>query len=242
VGSGRYSPGPGMVYLLVEVYQVIRTPLAVCSLIRPGNPAIDSINQTIYRKYISSDTTHRLLLKGVEVKLFGFNEELSQGEREYFNERKFEKEKQRKRPPTSRIATQRITGVDEKRRLVCALSSSGAYFADSTNSIQPLEGVNPLLILGILNSRLLNWRFDLTSTNNNVGTNELEALPFPNALDESIAKQIERVAKALTDNGGVKVKDSFRAADLQKLDELVFSLFGLTQAEVETVKRRKSIE
>jgi len=147
-----------------------------------------------------------------------------------------------RRPPTSRIATQRITGVDEKRRLVCALSSSGAYFADSTNSIQPLEGVNPLLILGILNSRLLNWRFDLTSTNNNVGTNELEALPFPNALDESIAKQIERVAKALTDNGGVKVKDSFRAADLQKLDELVFSLFGLTQAEVETVKRRKSIE
>src|SRR5208337_5336922 len=42
VGSGRYSPGPGMVYLLVEVYQVIRTPLAICSLIRPGNPAIDS--------------------------------------------------------------------------------------------------------------------------------------------------------------------------------------------------------
>src|SRR5271157_3991156 len=43
VGSGRYSPGPGMVYLLVEVYQVIRTPLAICSLIRPGNPAIDSV-------------------------------------------------------------------------------------------------------------------------------------------------------------------------------------------------------
>ncbi len=89
---------------------------------------------------------------------------------------------------------------------------------------------------------MLNWRFDLTSTNNNVGTNELEALPFPKALDESIAKQIERVAKALTDNGGIKVKDSFGAADLQRLDELVFSLFGLTQAEVETVKRRKSIE
>ncbi len=202
------------------------------------------INQTIYRKYISSDPTHRPLLKGVEVKLFGFNEELSQGEREYYNEGKFEKEKQRKRPPTSRIATQRITGVDEKRRLVCAMSSSGAYFADSTNSIQPFDskGVNPLLVLGILNSRLLNWRFDLTSTNNNVGTNELEALPFPKALDESIAKQIERVAKALTDNGGIKVKDSFGAADLQRLDELVFSLFGLTQAEVETVKRRKSIE
>ena len=42
VGSGRYSPGPGMVCLLVEIYQVKRTPLRICSLIRPGNPAKDS--------------------------------------------------------------------------------------------------------------------------------------------------------------------------------------------------------
>ena len=33
-----------MVYLLVEVYQVIRTPLPFCSLIRPGNRAKDSIS------------------------------------------------------------------------------------------------------------------------------------------------------------------------------------------------------
>src|SRR5271157_2929407 len=49
VGSGRYSPGPSMVYLLVEVYQVIRTPLAICSLIRPGNPAIDSTFEGLFR-------------------------------------------------------------------------------------------------------------------------------------------------------------------------------------------------
>src|SRR5208337_4510356 len=56
VGSGRYSPGPGMVYLLVEVYQVIRTPLAVCSLIRPGNPAIDSdFKRLLNALYTGSD-------------------------------------------------------------------------------------------------------------------------------------------------------------------------------------------
>ena len=55
------------------------------------------INQTIYKKYISSDPTHRPLLKGVEVKLFGFNEE--SGRARILNEGKFEKEKQRKRPP-----------------------------------------------------------------------------------------------------------------------------------------------
>jgi hypothetical protein len=198
------------------------------------------INQTVCRKYISSDSAHRPLLKGVEVRLFGFNEDLSQGEREYFNERKYEREKQQRRPPTIRIATQRITGVDERRRLVCALSSNGAYFADSTNSIQSLEGVSPFLIIGLLNSRLLNWRFDLTSTNNNVGTNELEAMPFPNNLDESVAREIERVSKALTEGGGIRVKDSFTTSDLDELDGLDFSLYRLTRAEIETVMKRKA--
>ncbi len=33
-------------------------------------------------------------------------------------------------------------------------------------------------LLGLLNSKLFQWRFKLTGTNNNVGTNELEALPI----------------------------------------------------------------
>src|SRR4051812_29855839 len=42
-GSGRYSPGPGMVELLEErSYQEIRPPVAICSQIPPGILAIDS--------------------------------------------------------------------------------------------------------------------------------------------------------------------------------------------------------
>lgn len=198
------------------------------------------INQTIYRKYITSNNSHRPLLKGVEVRLFGFNDVLSQGEREYFDERQYERDKQPKRPPASRIATQRITGVDEKRRLVCALSNNQAYFADSTNSVQPHQGVNVLLVLGVLNSRLMNWRFDLTSTNNNVGTNELEALPFPKSLDSSLVKQFESLCKAISESGGVRVKDSFRSPELSKLDDLVYALFQLAPEDVEIIKRRKA--
>src|SRR5262249_49889792 len=43
VGSGRYSPGPGMVKLLEEgSYQELRPRMAKCSLIPPGFLAIDS--------------------------------------------------------------------------------------------------------------------------------------------------------------------------------------------------------
>src|ERR1700694_764347 len=42
-GSGRYSPGPGMVELLEErSYQEIRLPVAICSQTPPGILAIDS--------------------------------------------------------------------------------------------------------------------------------------------------------------------------------------------------------
>lgn len=54
------------------------------------------------------------------------------------------------------------------------------YFADSTNSIAVLGSSDYSLeyLLGLLNSNLFQWRFKLTSTNNNVGTNELLALPI----------------------------------------------------------------
>src|SRR4051794_12628685 len=43
VGSGRYSPGPGMVGLLEErAYQELRITMAFCSRIPPDNLAIDS--------------------------------------------------------------------------------------------------------------------------------------------------------------------------------------------------------
>src|SRR5271165_6989201 len=43
-GSGRYSPGPGMVKLLEKwFYQELRPLMAICSINPPGNLAIVSI-------------------------------------------------------------------------------------------------------------------------------------------------------------------------------------------------------
>jgi hypothetical protein len=44
VGSGRYSPGAGMAWLLEErFYQELRGLMVVCSQNLPGNRAIDSL-------------------------------------------------------------------------------------------------------------------------------------------------------------------------------------------------------
>jgi hypothetical protein len=139
------------------------------------------INQTTYRRFITSNPEDVRLVKGVEIGPYFVRSKRSQGVQEWFNEEQYLRLNAEK-PVTSerRIATQRITGVDERRRLVAAIIEPPAYFADSTNSITS-EGVGLMsleYLTALLNSTLFQWRFRVTSTNNNVGTNELATLPI----------------------------------------------------------------
>jgi hypothetical protein len=140
------------------------------------------INQTTYRDYIrEAGRGYEPMLKGVEVGQFELRASLSQGRREQIDAARLLKDGTRKtRPPVRRIAVQRITGVDERQRLVAALVETPCWFADSTNSIAAVSGADMSLeyLVALLNSDLMQWRFRLTSTNNNVGTNELEGLPI----------------------------------------------------------------
>jgi hypothetical protein len=99
------------------------------------------INQAICRRYITSDPSKARMLKGVEVAQYGLNKELSQGEREWFDDSRFMKDGH-SRPVVQRrrIATQRITGVDERLRIVATIIEPPVYFADSTNSIELRNG------------------------------------------------------------------------------------------------------
>jgi Alw26I/Eco31I/Esp3I family type II restriction m6 adenine DNA methyltransferase len=214
------------------------------------------INQTTYRKFITSNPEHFRLLKGVEIRRFGLKEKLSQGSREWFDERSFLKAfPGRKTKGHDRIATQRITGVDEKLRVVAALIAGPAYFADSTNSIFVSEGGAPrnLYLLGLLNSRLMQWRFRLTSTNNNVGTNELDALPIPlpllseaagRASYEEFVRLVGELSDALADEaGGARQIGAElarrKAVSLERrVDEMVYSFFDLSTDEIALIERQ----
>ncbi len=93
--------------------------------------------------------------------------------------------------------------MDSTRRLKAALAPKGVFLGDMTNSIVtrcvPLD-----YLLGVLNSRLLNWRFKLTSTNNYISARELESLPVPiidfSAINDSRVQEfVEAVYKDLSD-------------------------------------------
>jgi Alw26I/Eco31I/Esp3I family type II restriction m6 adenine DNA methyltransferase len=77
-----------------------------------------------------------------------------------------------------RIVVGRVVNMDTAVRLKAAPVSSGSFLGDMTNSISDLTLPRDYL-LGLLNSRLLNWRFKLTSTNSYISAAEIESLPIP---------------------------------------------------------------
>ena len=153
-----------------------------------------------------------------------------------------------------RIATQRITGVDERLRIVATLVDPPTYFADSTNSIAlSNKGTTYALeyLLCLLNSALYQWRFKLTSTNNNVGTNELDSMPFPTLnLDDPTDKQRHSDLVALGARM-LRLNTHLAAATLpperaglerrlestaREIDKAVYALFGLGARDVNVIE------
>lgn len=208
------------------------------------------VNQSIYRSFITSNPKQARLLKGVEVGRFHTREKLSQGSREWFDEYSFASEHSPwDQVKARRIATQRITGLDEVRRVVAAIVEPPCYFADSTNSIGAGPSATHSLeyLVALLNSRLIQWRFQLTSTNNNVGTNELKALPFrtigsDDEPTKAIAAQLVALVSAATFAWSKRLRaksDVETSAASQnilaierQIDHLTCQLFQLTDDEV----------
>ena len=212
------------------------------------------VNQTILREYITDDSAGSRLLKGVEIGRFELRKKLSQGKREWFDEDRF---LNNCRPKTisqqRRLAIQRITGVDEGLRIVATIIDAPTYFADSTNSISPTPDSNHslLYLLGLLNSKMFQWRFKLTSTNNNVSTNELESMPFRRldfmddasilahnsmvqCVDQMLTLRKQAVA-ARTNHERTAVARQIESTD-QEIDRLVYGLYGLTDEEIRIVE------
>jgi Alw26I/Eco31I/Esp3I family type II restriction m6 adenine DNA methyltransferase len=212
------------------------------------------INQTIFRKFITSNPEHARLLKGAEIGQYRIKTQLSQGEVEWFDAEKYRKA--HSVPPqvsARRIATQRITGVDERLRIVATMAGPDWFFADSTNSILVSKGClyAPEYVLALLNSKLFQWRFKITSTNNNVGTNELNSLPVRDIHSEDATDKksydliVSSVKTALRSGSSAeesKSERSQKSAELAMLDavriidEEIAKLYGLTDEEIEVVE------
>ena len=129
------------------------------------------------------------------------------------------------------ILTQNITGTADTYRIhahYLECKKTRIVFLDSVNisySRSPREGK---YLTGLLNSRLLNWVFKATSTNNHVNIYELDNLPIPHATlaqIEDIATRTEEIMRLRSDRQDTTMLE-------EKLNQLVYQLYGISGEDI----------
>ncbi|WP_120933648.1 DUF7149 domain-containing protein [Helicobacter pylori] len=144
------------------------------------------------------------------------------------------------------IVTQNITGTSDAYRIhanLIEVKNQEMLFLHTCNLSYCKEREHAKFLVGLLNSRLLDWLFRKTSTNNHVNLYELETLPIPQITksNKPIAHKITDCAKAI-----LEAKEKDPKANTQRLekeiDALVYQLYNLTDEEIKTIEEGQEIK
>ena len=149
------------------------------------------------------------------------------------------------------ITTQNITGTTDKNRIHANLIESkntSFVFLDSVNISYSQNLKEAKFLVGILNSRIIDWLFRKTSTNNHCNKYELESLPIPKITEsnkplcDEIIKCVEQIlslrAEALSPSLRGEAEAIHKQKELEsKIDSLVYTLYNLTNDEIQTIQK-----
>jgi len=130
-----------------------------------------------------------------------------------------------------RLAGRQVSNQGSGERLVFAYVEPPAVLGNSLNYVLLDEDKAPAgttlwTLLGVLNSRVLDWYFRAINSNNHVGIYELKELPVPVTADVEALSEIGCLARELTACGG-------RNPELRnRLDAVVARAFGLEPESV----------
>ncbi|WP_288874857.1 TaqI-like C-terminal specificity domain-containing protein [uncultured Bacteroides sp.] len=217
--------------LIIPICDNERWQLLV-KLKQQGSFSIDAqageIDMTKYRPLFSSNTSFYRVLTGAQVQRYHITDTPSQGNLFYINPELLSLSPSRKKAIANpRIVMQRITGVDSQIRLVSTLVQGNILCANSTNYISPdKNSFDIYVLLGLLNSKLLNFFIKQTSTNTNVTGKEIAGFPIK-SFGHNSDIFIDLVKELLKPSS-----DYHSSATENQIDNIVYHLYDLTYDEV----------
>ncbi|MBQ5981798.1 MAG: Eco57I restriction-modification methylase domain-containing protein [Prevotella sp.] len=189
------------------------------------------IDMTFCKGAFTTDESDIKMIRGANLNRYVVKETMSQGEVFHLNKERLLAIKKLDDDlfSTPRIVMQGITGVNERVRLKMAISKN-VLCANSVNYLSFNSNVNVLFMLGLLNSKLLNYVFKQFSTNSNVNGYEVDNLPILNATEEKQRAISTLVKDILVLKEREELSDT---SNLEKqIDLFVYQLYGLTYDEV----------
>ncbi|GAA8336700.1 hypothetical protein KH0074_04090 [Helicobacter pylori] len=138
------------------------------------------------------------------------------------------------------IVTQNITGTSDAYRIhanLIEVKNQEMLFLHTCNLSYCKEREHAKFLVGLLNSRLLDWLFRKTSTNNHVNLYELETLPIPQ-ITKSNKPTADKIIALVDKILQSKEKDpKANTQGLEKeIDALVYQLYNLTDEEIKIIE------
>jgi adenine-specific DNA-methyltransferase len=229
-------------------YNVLAKIFSEKNLIRLGSISkclTGEADMTFAKNAMSQNRNDAMLIKGAQVDRFEVKHDpakISQGKIEYLNLELFKKKYKGKKINDAykrRIILQGLTGINERFRLKATIIDPPAFLANSCNYLLDKNNMPFNVVLGLINSKLLNFLFKCISTSSNVNGYEADNLPVPKNIDETIEKDIEMLVDKILI---AKKKDP--QADTgeieRKIDEMVYALYALTADEIAIVEGNKN--
>ncbi len=137
------------------------------------------------------------------------------------------------------IIVQRTTAVEQERRIIAHVFSpdSFGYPIQAENNTSYLVQVKDLqleFVLGILNSKLIDFIFRHINSNTHVSAGELNSLPFPDSEDSTgdpIISFVNQILASKLTNPDADVSELEN-----EIDQIVYSLYDLTPEEIAIVE------
>ena len=137
------------------------------------------LDLTSNKKSITTVDTGYPLLRGRNI---GYYELIDTGEHDFAMEDFVISTKKNRYIKNERIICQQIANMHKERRVTFSFVSANHVLGNSCNFISVLDnefGVDIYMILGLFNTKIINWFFKLTSSNNHINNYEIDCFPIP---------------------------------------------------------------
>ena len=194
------------------------------------------LNMTLHKKYFTNQESYPLILKGAAIQRYFYTKQMSQGKIEYLDEERYLQDcgntEKSRHHNLDRIVMQGMTGANDKIRLVMTIIPKGFYLANSCNYILPTDNIDIYCLLGILNSKLMNWFFRCFSTNSNVNGYEIDNFPIPQ-LDNQLQNKISQLVLQILHQSNVS---QIKIKEIEKqIDIIVYKIYKLNSDEIKLI-------
>lgn len=190
------------------------------------------LDLTAGKEYIVRNQTSNILLRGRNI---GYYELLDMSDIDYVDSAFLEKSKKSVYVNRDRIICQQIANMHKERRVTFALAKAGYILGNSCNFISVEEneyGIDIYTLLGLFNTKLINWLFKLTSSNNHINNYEIDCFPIP--VNSTELKEISQLSKQYLQTKNDKI--------IEKIEKLTEMAFGLEQTDKISMSKKKENE